>query len=79
MLRKKKKKFCPACKIPVNDSKTQKMERSTVIRLLKLIRVAGIKEKHEETKDMCYDCWKKELRSMMKPYAEQLGKAVEDW
>ena len=74
-----KKKICPNCGEEIKDSRTQKFERSAVIRMLKLIKVVGIKEKHEETKDLCYNCWKKELRSMMKPYAEQLGKAVEDW
>lgn len=76
---RKKKKMCPKCKQEIKDSKKQKIERSTVIRLLKLIKVAGIKAQDEATKDLCYDCWKKEMRSMMKPYAQALGKAVEDW
>lgn len=74
-----KKQKCPQCKREFKDSKKQKMERWGVMRMLKGIKVAGIKEKDEETKKLCYDCWKKELRSMMKPYAEQLGVAAKDW
>lgn len=50
-----------------------------VIKLLKAIKTAGIQEKDEETKKFCYSCWKRELRSMMKPYAQMLGKNAEDW
>lgn len=74
-----KKKYCPNCGNEKKDSKKQKVERGTVMRLLKLIKVAGINEKDKETKPLCYDCWKKELRSTMKPFAEQLGKDAEDW
>lgn len=74
-----KKKICPNCKKEGKDSKKQRFERSMIIRLLKGIRAAGIQEKAEETKEFCYDCWKKELRSYMKPYAEQLGKSAENW
>jgi len=74
-----KKQKCPQCKREFKDSKKQKIKRRAVMMMLKGIKVAGIKEKHEETKKFCHDCWRKELRSMIKPYAEQLGKAVEDW
>ena len=74
-----KQKKCPKCEKWKKDSRKQRIERSTVMRMLKMIKVAGIKEKDEETKKLCYDCWKKELRSMMKPFAEQLGKSAEDW
>ena len=74
-----KKKICPKCNQVIKDSRKQRIERSAVMKMLKMIKVAGIKEKDEETKDFCFDCWKKELRSMIKPYAEALGKAVEDW
>ena len=74
-----KKKICPNCKKEGKDSKKERMERFGVMRMLKMIKAAGIKETDEDTKDLCYDCWKKELRSFMKPYAEQLGKTVKDW
>ena len=74
-----KKKICPNCNKEGKDSKKQRIERSIVMRMLKGIKVAGIKEKDEDTKDLCFECWKKEMRSMMKPYAEQLGKSAENW
>jgi len=74
-----KKKPCPNCKFEFKDSTKQKFERRSVMRLLRMINVAGVKEKDEETKDFCFDCWKKEMRSMMKPFAEQLGKDASDW
>ena len=74
-----KKKICPKCEEEIKDSKKQRIERSAVMRMLKMIKVAGIKAQDEGTKDLCYQCWKKEMRSMIKPYAQALGKAVEDW
>ena len=73
------KKMCPKCNQEFEDSKQQKIERGICIRSLKMIHVAGIDEKHEETKDYCYNCWKIELRSLMKPFAEQLGKDASKW
>lgn len=74
-----KKKICPECGAKIRDSRSQKAERKTVIFLLKRIKVAGIEEKDEETKGFCYDCWKTALRSMIKPFAQMLGKSAEDW
>lgn len=74
-----KKKICPNCKQEIKDSKVQRVERGGVMRMLKMIRAAGIQEKNEETKEFCYECWKKELRAFMKPYAQALGKSAEDW
>lgn len=74
-----KKRICPECGNEIKDSRSQKAERSMIMKMLKLIKAAGIQEKDEETKDMCYGCWKTALRSMMKPYAQALGKSAEDW
>ena len=73
------KKICPNCNKEFKDSRKQKIERGSIMRALKMIKVVGISEKNEETKEFCYDCWKKELRSTMKPFAQMLGKAAEDW
>lgn len=73
------KKICQNCGNEKKDSKKQRIERSTIMKLLKMIKVIGISEKDEETKRFCYDCWKKEMRSMMKPFAQMLGKSAEDW
>lgn len=74
-----KRKICPKCGNEKRDSRKQKFERGTVMRMLKMIKVAGIKEKDEETKDFCFGCWKKELRAVVKPFAQELGKTAEDW
>lgn len=74
-----KKRMCPECGEEIKDSMKQKMERSMVIKLLKTVKVVGIQEKDEETKGFCYGCWKTALRSMMKPFAQMLGKSAEDW
>lgn len=73
------KKICGSCGSEIKDSRRQKAERSMVIKLLKTIKVVGIQEKDEATKGFCYDCWKAELRSMVKPFAQMLGKSAEDW
>lgn len=73
------KKTCPKCNLEFEDTTGQKFERGAVIRMLKGIHVMGIDEKHEETKDYCYNCWKTGLRSLMKPFAEQLGKDASNW
>jgi len=74
-----KNKICVECGSEIKDSKKQKLERGSVIRMLKMIKIASIEETDEETKKMCYDCWKKQLRSVMKPFAQSLGKNAEDW
>ena len=73
------KKICPNCNKEFKDSKTQRMERGSIMRMLKMIKIIGISEKDKETKGLCYSCWKKELRSVMKPFAQMLGKTAEDW
>lgn len=70
------KKTCPKCQKEFEDSKGQKAQRTMVVRMLKMIHVAGVDAKHEETKNDCFCCWEKDFKTMLKPYADQLGVKV---
>jgi len=72
-------KKCGKCGLFYKDSTGQKMERTTVQRMLKMINVAGIEEAQKESKEWCYNCWKKKFRALMKPFAQQLGKVTKEW
>jgi len=61
------------------DSKSQRIERGTVERMLGMISVAGLDEAKKEAKEWCYNCWKNRFRSLLKPFAQQLGKDTEGW
>ena len=74
-----KKKTCPKCSQEFEDSKKERLERGAVERMLSMIKVAGLDEVKQETKECCYACWKIAFRSMMKPYAQQLGQSAEGW
>lgn len=74
-----KKKICPKCNREFKDSKMQRLKRRGFIGSLKGIKVAGIQEMNEDTKDFCYECFEKELRSHLKPFAQELGKSAENW
>ena len=72
-------KICSECGEKIQDSRKQKAELSMVIKSLRMIRVAGVKELEESTKDDCAKCKKKAFRSLLKPYAQALGKKAEEW
>jgi hypothetical protein len=74
-----KPKVCPKCGKEVKDSKTQRLEKALCVKSLKGIHVAGIDILEKETEGYCYDCWKIEMRHLMKPFAEQLGQNAEKW
>lgn len=74
-----KKKSCPKCGKEFQDSRKEKAERFSIETLLKGIKLAEIDELKKETEDSCYCCWKARFRTVMKPYAQALGKTADDW
>lgn len=74
-----KDKICSKCSQEFQDSKKEKAERFAVMRMLGLIKLAGLDEIKKETECYCYKCWKTRMRSVMKPFAESLGAAAGDW
>jgi len=72
-------KKCGKCGLFYKDSKTQSLERGSVERMLKMINLAGVDEAKAEAKDYCYQCWKLRFRSLVKPFAQQLGKETKEW
>lgn len=72
-------KICSECGCEIQDSRKDSAELSATIKMLKMIKVAGIKETEESMKDCCVQCKKKAYRTVMKPFAQALGKTAEDW
>jgi hypothetical protein len=74
-----KQKTCSKCSQEIHDSNKEKTERFTVMKMLSMIKLAGLDEIKKETESYCYKCWKTRLRSVMKPFAQALGTAAGDW
>jgi hypothetical protein len=72
-------KKCAKCGQFYEDSMSQKLERKSIQQALGLINLAGLDQAKTETQNYCYDCWKGRFRSLIKPFAQQLGKSVEGW
>ena len=60
---KSKSNLCPKCEGSMNMSKTEKLERAGVVRVLKAFGPAlpGIEMRLSCAEDLCYKCFKVEL------------------
>jgi hypothetical protein len=74
-----KEKTCSECGSQYKNSKADSFKKNMIMKALKGIKVAGIKQIEIDTKNMCFDCWKKIMRAHMKPFAQALGESAEDW
>lgn len=70
---------CPECGEEFKLSWKQKGKMSSIMKMLKMIKIAGIEEKDKELKDCCFLCWEKEMKATMKPFAQALGQSAEMW
>lgn len=78
---KVKAEFCPKCQGPMVMSKTERVERAGVVRILNAFGAAlpGVEAKLIEAEPVCYKCFKKLLLPELQGHLSGLmGKQIQE-